>query len=213
MKKSFFPQIWACIVCVLILSASVVRSQDFGFYSQPKIVAGGSAALFRISLDRFTSVYKNRIGPSYGGFAGLNVYGSYYALVKYRTFQQDGKETGVDENGIALNRARWQETWYTAGVRVHPPIVRRVQSYYGFGFVFYDIKESRDVSIYNSSEGGDGGGTGFYLELGVEYFPFKNLAAFFEMEIGSGGQSGKTGFEAFSVGGFRFALGLSVWLF
>jgi len=198
---------------LLVFATTEALAQEWAFYSQPQITVGGSAALFRISLENFTSVYKGRLGPSYGGFAGLRFYGSYYALVKYRNFEQSGRE-GLTKSGEDLSKARWQETWYTLGIRVHPPLTRRTHSYYGFGIVFYDVNESEGLSVFptNANDNKDLG-NGFYLELGLEYFVMQKVSSFFEMEISSGGQSGKTGFEAFSVGGFRFALGLSMWLF
>ncbi len=198
----------------LLLWPLLANAQDFE-YALPRLVVGGSGALFRISLDQFESVYQSRLGPSYGGFAGIRVYTGHYLLFKYANFQQDGKTGTHAESGLNLRDAKWQEQWYNLGVRIHPFTARRTQSYYGFGVVFYDVQEQPQLSVFSSTseEKKSELGNGFFLELGIEYFLHPRLAPFFELEVSSGGVRGKTGFEAFSVGGFRFALGVNWWPF
>ena len=202
----------AAYCLVILLWPLIANAQELEF-SPPRLVLGGSGALFRISLDQFESVYKSRLGPSYGGFAGIRVYTGHYLLFKYASFQQDGKEGTHGESGLNLRDARWQEQWYNVGVRIHPFQAGRTQSYYGFGVVFYDVKEQPQLSVFDSKseEKNSELGNGFFLELGIEYFVHRRLASFFELEVASGGVRGKTGFEAFSVGGFRFALGVNWW--
>lgn len=179
-------------------------------YSQPRLLMGGGIALFRISLDDFESLYSNRWGESYGGFCGVRFYSSYYLNFKYNLFEKAGK-SGLDpKTGLERSDARWRQSWYTIGLRAHPPITRRFNSYYGFGIVFYDVEEKENLSIFSQSntQKADEWGNGFYLELGLEYLFIKELGLYFEMEISSGGVRGQTGFEGFSVGGFRFAFGM-----
>jgi hypothetical protein len=202
-------------LCSFVFSEPPEANAQEGEYLQPRMILGGDAALFRISLDQFESVYDNRLGMSYGGFAAMRVYSGHYLLVKYRNFHQDGREGVHPESGQELSKARWDEKWYAVGVRMHPPLVRRTQTYYGFGVVFYNVKEKPELSVFNSSTvtKDKDWGNGFFLEMGAEYFLTSRLGSFFEMEVSSGGVRGKTGFEAFSVGGFRFALGLNWWPF
>jgi hypothetical protein len=195
----------------LMLTAGSAVAQPYG-YSQPRLTLGGSAAEFRISLDQFEDIYQSRWGTSYGGFVGVRVFSAHYALFKYATFQKSGKKGIQPQTGLDLQNAKWDEQWYSIGLRVHPPILRKIQSYYGFGVAFFDINEQQGVSVLQGQDE-NGLGTGFYLELGLEYFPIQKASAFFELEVASGGTRGKTGFEAFSVGGFRFALGVTLWPF
>ena len=180
---------------------------------QPNFMLGGSASQFRISLADFENVYDGRWGPSYGGFAGVRVFSAHYAVLKYGTFQRDGKTGTHESSGLDLKNAHWDEKWYSVGLRIHPPIATKVQSYYGFGLSFFDVNEVEGLSVFDSNSRNSGLGSGFYMELGLEYFPISRVATFFEMQIASGGVRGKTGFEAMSVGGFRFALGISIYPF
>lgn len=184
-------------------------------YSQPRFMVGGNAALFRISFDEFESIYKNRVDWSYGGFAGMRTFSNYYLLVKYNTFNQEGKNGVHPETGADLSRARWQENWLCLGLRNHPPLTRKTQSYFGFGLVFFNVSENKQISLFEekSVKKDSGLGNGFFLELGLEHIFYQRLAAFFEIEISSGGTRGKTGFESLSIGGYRFALGLTFWPF
>lgn len=195
----------------LMLTASHGVAQPYGYF-QPRITLGGSAAQFRISLDEFENIYESRWGASYGGFVGVRVFSAHYALLKYSTFQKAGKKGIHSQSGLDLRNAKWDERWYSIGLRVHPPILRKIQSYYGFGVAFFDVDEQPGLSVFQDQDE-NGLGSGFYLELGLEYFPVEKASAFFEFEVASGGTRGKTGFEAFSVGGYRFALGLTLWPF
>ncbi len=200
------------IMFVFLLLPVSSSAQYFGYY-HPRVFLGGSIAYYRISAGDFENIYTSRWGESPGGFAGVRFYKGYYFTVKYRTFAKNGKQ-GVDEKtGLNLNDAHWNEQWITAGVRVQPPITRKTNSYYGFGLVFFDVDETPGLSIFNEDQQQDGWGNGFFMELGLEYFPVERFYTFFEVEISSGGTRGKTGFEAFSVGGFRFAAGIGFWPF
>ncbi len=200
--------IWLLFLIMLPLES---QAQPFVYY-QPRVFASASAGLFRISLDDFEDVYTDRWGLSYGGAAGVRVYSTYYVIGKVREFKKGGKSGSAPGTGLSLSDARWEERWYNVGVRVHPPITDRFSSFYGFGMVFYDIDEHADTSVFRE-EGDDEVGNGLYLELGIEYFFHRKISSWFETEISSGGVRGRTGYEAFSVGGFRFALGLSVYPF
>ena len=178
-------------------------------------MAGGDFGLFRISLDQFEEVYTNRWGTSYGGFAGVRFLGGYYLIGKYGQFEKSGKQGTHNFSGQDLKNASWTEEWYQIGLRVHPPIVKKLNSYYGFGISFFKVDEVDSLSVFYSENktNQNDTGSGFYMELGLEYFPTELLAAFFHFEISSGGIRGKTGFEAMSVGGYRLTTGISFWPF
>jgi hypothetical protein len=197
------------ILALCVLAAGLPAAAQFPD-EQPRIMLGADAALFRITLDDFTRVYEHRAGPSYGAFLGVRAYMNYYVLGKYNSFAQDGKTKGSNAAGASLAQARWQEHWFTIGLRNPPAVTRRLGSFYGFGMAFFRVQEEDSVNIFKNKglATDDGLNNGFYLELGLDYFPQKSLAAYFETQISSGGVRGKTGFEAFSIGGFRFALGL-----
>jgi hypothetical protein len=200
----------------LIHSPRMLYGQFYESYRpRPQATLGGSAALFRISLDDFTDLYSSRLGPSWGAFAGGRVYSGYYLTFKYRTFQKSGKDEINPELGLNYKNAKWDEKWYTIGLRVRPTPSTRFSSYYGFGVVLYDINENPEISVFkvNNQKKEEGLGSGFFLEIGLEYYLMQKMATFFELEIASGGVRGKTGFEGFSVGGFRFALGISIFPF
>jgi len=182
---------------------------------QPRVLLGGQISYFRISVENFEQVYSNRWGESLGGFVAVRIFGAHHITFKYGQFQKGGK-SGFTETGENLQNAQWQEQWYKIGLRIHPSVERKWGSYYGFGLGFFDVKEIEPFSIFKSIGEGNADqnmGTGFYLELGVDYFVKKNLSAFFEMEVASGGTRGRSSFEAMSVGGWLFSLGLSYWPF
>lgn len=198
----------------LLLASSQPGRAQGGYFYQPRIFLGGDVAYFRISLDNFERVYVNRWGESMGGFVGVRAFGGNHVIFKYHTFEQQGRNEGRHpQSDLALKDAHWHEEMYLIGLRLHPPITRKFHSYYGFGVAFLKVIEKENLSVFNSTAQSDDLGSGFYLDLGLEYFPWERVAAFFEMEISSGGIRGKTGFESMSVGGFRFALGVCFWPF
>ncbi|MBN2000722.1 hypothetical protein JW935_24445 [candidate division KSB1 bacterium] len=212
MKKNNTVIFVTLLISLLTLPVRGTAQYYYG-YVHPRVLLGTSGAYYRISAGDFEKVYTSRWGESFGGFAGIRVYKAYYLTAKYRTFQKSGKQGVHEKSGLDLRDARWNEQWITAGVRVNPPITRKTISYYGFGLIFFDVDEEPGLSIFNDTQNEKNWGNGFFMELGVEYFPFERLYGFFEVEISSGGTRGKTGFEAFSVGGFRFAAGIGFWPF
>ena len=208
MKKIFFMGFM-----VFIVSNSF--AQSYYYYYSPKMSVGSSGALFRISHDGFDDVYTSRYGLSNGFHLGWNAYKSHFLMAKVRFFEKSGKSGLHPVSGLDLNDAVWQERWYTIGLRVQPTITSKRSAYYGFGVAFYDVDETDQLSLFETSntQSSDELGSGFYLELGFQYFLIEKSALFFEVEIASGGIRGRSGFEALSVGGFRYALGISFFPF
>ncbi len=182
----------------------------------PRTMIGGQASYFRVSIHNFEDIYSDRWGGSGGAFAGVRAFGAHYITLKYGTFAKDGKNGIHEPTGLDLKNARWQEEWYKLGLRIHPQIENKWGSYYGFGLGFYNVQEKEPLSIFKTfGENGNNksGGTGFYLEIGVDYLIWDRMTAFFEMEISSGGSRGRASYEAMSVGGWLFSLGLTIWPF
>ena len=205
-KSRYTPLIVSIFFSLFVPEISMAQ---YGLYYQPRLMMGASAAKFRISLDTFENVYESRWGTSYGGFLGLRIFSANYAVVKYGNFRKNGKNGAHYETGLNLADARWDEKWYNIGLRIFPPQVNKLHSYYGFGFSFFDVTEVENLSVFKDGDSAhDGLGSGFYLEIGIDYFPLKRMGTFIEMEVASGGVRGKTGFEAMSIGGFRFAAGI-----
>ncbi len=211
MKKAMF-----ILLLPLFAHAQWVDDMDQPAY-QPRTIMGGHGSLFRISLQDFEQIYSSRWGESFGAFAGIRVFGAHYITFKYGHFEKNGKSGIHAPSGLDLKDARWQENWYKLGLRIHPQIEKKWGSYYGFGLGFYDVQEVEPLSVFQpigeNTSASESGGTGFYLELGIEYLLMKKGAAFFEIEIASGGSRGRSSFEAMSVGGWLFSVGIIAWPF
>ena len=136
-------------------------------------------------------------------------------MAKFRCFEKSGKSGLHPVTGLDLEDALWHEHWYTIGLRVQPTITSQRSTYYGFGLAFYDVDETAQLSLFesNNTQPSDELGSGFYLELGFQYFLIQKAALFFEVEIASGGIRGRSGFETLSIGGFRYALGVTLFPF
>lgn len=209
---------YIAIVLLFFLPLAVFAQWDSYEYNpqvQPRMMLGGDIAMFRISLSDFEDVYTNRWGESLGAFVGVRAFGAHYITFKYGMFQKDGRTGLHPVTGQNLQDARWNEQWYKLGLRIHPPVEQKWGSYYGFGIAAYDVEETEGLSVFDQRQNNEQSelGTGFYLEVGVDYFVFEKMALFFDIEIASGGVRGKSGFEAMSVGGWRFAGGVSFWPF
>jgi hypothetical protein len=216
-RQSKYGAIFLFILLFLI-SPHESPAQVYIYY-QPRFMLGASTAAFRISIDNFESVYTNRWGWSHGGFAGVRVYSRYYVTVKHSIFQKHGRVGTQNQTGLDLGQAKWDERWTSVGLRIHPSITRKYNSYYGFGVAFFRAQEVAGLSIIDNETAHSivSKSSGIYLELGLEYFPIEKVAVFFEIEVASArvrkSITGITGFEATSIGGFRFALGVSFWPF
>ena len=211
MKNSFNRRIIA--VFVLFFHVALYAQQWSDQLKPARLMVGADYGAFRISLREFEQLYVNRWGLGMGAVAGIRVFGAYYLTAKYGYFNQSGR---VDQNLTdQLDQARWREQWYKVGARIHPLPGGKWASYYGFGLALYDIKESEGQSVFllkNSKKYQDVG-SGFYIEAGIEHFLQPKTALYLDAEVASGGVRGRTGFEAMSIGGWRFAAGVSFWPF
>jgi len=183
----------------------------------PRFMTGGHLSTFRISLQNFENVYADRWGPSYGGFVGVRAFGAHYITFKYGQFQKGGKEGIHEPSGEDLTNALWQQHWYKLGLRIHPMPEHKLGSYYGFGIGLFNTKEAEPISVFEtiveSDEKKANVGTGIYLELGIDYFFTEKVAAFFDLEVSSGGTRGRSTFEAMSIGGWLLSIGISYYPF
>ena len=203
------------LICLLILvSSQLGLSFERDSFWQPRLFLGGEYGYFRISLDNFENLYENRWGAVPGAHVGVRVYSSYYLALKYRHFEKSGKQNGLNYSPLNTSDAKWDEDWYTIGVRINPNSAGIWDSYYGFGYVIFKITEKPGLSVYNDniSHSNKKSGDGFFLEIGILRYFHNNLAGFIELEISSGGIGGKTGFEGQSVGGYLISAGFTIWI-
>ncbi|MDZ7369588.1 MAG: hypothetical protein ONB12_00280 [candidate division KSB1 bacterium] len=197
-------------VLCLVGSVSAQWYKELKPAEPPRLILGGDYGVFRISHKDFEQVYKSRWGDGFGGFAAVRFYGTAYAAAKYGYFYSYAKNSTAKEG---FTESSWEEKWLKAGVRFRRLPDGRWGSYYGFGAAFYFIDETGSPFLLADSASGAAGkqqGSGFYMEAAVEYLATSKAVVYLEAEVASGGIGGLTGFEEKSIGGWRFAAGLSV---
>ena len=173
-----------------------------------QLIIGGNASIFRISYDGFSRVYDERSGLTFGATGLLKIRPPYYVVGKYHWFE---KEAIVTDNNVPQLQ-KWKENWYNVGVRYVSYGERKVVSYFGFGFAFFNLNEIGPVSVFGQQPG-KRNAKGFFLDGGLAYRFMKYASLDFELEVTSAGIEGKSGFEGSSVGGYLFSLGLNVFVF
>jgi opacity protein-like surface antigen len=195
------------LICLLLWTATA-SAQRYSDDGRDRLIIGGNAGIFRISFNDFTRVYDKRSGITLGGTGLLKIRVPYYLAVKYRHFEKDGS---VDVDNVSQPQS-WKENWYTAGVRYLSYGERKVISYFGFGFAFFNIKETGTVSVFGREPGKKRNASGFFLDGGLEYRFSKYASLDFEIEVTSAGLEGKSGFEGSSVGGYLFSIGAKLFV-
>lgn len=195
------------LICLLLWTATA-SAQRYSDEGRDRLIIGGNAGIFRVSYDGFTRIYDKRSGVTLGGTGLLKIRVPYYLAVKYRHFEKDGS---VVVNGVSQPQ-NWKENWYTAGVRYLAYGERKVISYFGFGFAFFNIKETGTMSVFVGREPAKRNASGFFLDGGLEYRFSKYASLDFEIEVTSAGLEGKSGFEGSSVGGYLFSIGVKLFL-
>ncbi len=194
------------LLCLLLWTATA-SAQRYTGDGKDRLIIGGDAGIFRVSYDGFTRVYDKRSGATLGGTGLLKIRVPYYLAVKYRHFEKEGS--------VVVNNASepqsWKENWYTAGVRYLSYGDRKLISYFGFGFAFFNIKEAGTVSVFGRDLG-KRSASGFFLDGGLEYRFSKYASLNFEIEVTSAGLEGKSGFEGSSVGGYLFSVGAKLFV-
>jgi len=199
--QNFFGRVLFLILCV----SSFAYGQDLGIDSPEKVIVGGGVGVFRISYDDFSELYDGRSGFMYGGQVLYKVYAPYFLVAKLNIFEKSGVR---DSTGNELN---WRQRGINVGVRYVSYRDRKLVSYFGFGFVFYNIKEEGALSLFNAGDGSRNA-TGLFLGGGLEYRFVKRASVFFDVEVSSAGLKGKSGFQGNSVGGFSIGLGMNFFL-
>jgi hypothetical protein len=179
--------------------------QGLGVLSPEKLIVGGGAGVFRISYDDFSELYDGRSGFNYGGQALFRFFAPYYAVARLSVFKKDG---GLDSTGSEIS---WRQRGINLGVRYISYRERKLVSYFGFGFVFYNIKEDGAASLFGTGDGSRNA-TGLFLDGGLEYRFVSRASIFFDVEISSAGIEGKSGFQGNSVGGFSMGLGVNMFV-
>ncbi|RMD91364.1 MAG: hypothetical protein D6814_18340 [Calditrichaeota bacterium] len=200
----------------LILSSMLLGTRAFAqipVKGPERISIGGTAGLFRISLNDFDKFYGGRSGLTWGGHISYRISTPYNVVFKYRRFN---KSSDFQNNGQRFN-LDWKEEWFNIGLRYMGASGEGLSNFFSFGFAFFSIVEKGGQSVIsnnaftNPSKKTNAGG--FFIDLGFNYPLMSRLAFLFELEITSAGVEGKSGFEGSSVGGFLFNVGLAAFLF
>jgi hypothetical protein len=195
------------LICLLLWTATA-SAQRYADDGNDRLIIGGNAGIFRISYNDFTRNYDKRSGATLGGTGLLKIRVPYYLAVKYRHFEKDGS---ADVNGVSQPQ-NWKENWFTAGVRYLSYGDRKLLSFFGFGFAFFNIKETGTTSVFVGRDPGKRSASGFFLDGGLEYRFSKYASLDFEIEVTSAGLEGKSGFEGSSVGGYLFSIGAKLFV-
>jgi len=175
-------------------------------FSLPRIIAGGGAGYFRISLGRFNDHYASNWSGIYSGHANLRFYRANYLTVQYAQYRN---EKAKAENQSEVSPV-WEETFLNVGVRWYSERTRKWNFYTTLGLTFTKIKEQPGTSLFiESNENSDSkDGRGFFAEFGANYTIIPHAALFIEMEVSSVGEGGVPAIAKHSVGGFAFQAGL-----
>jgi hypothetical protein len=189
---------------IILISTNPVKA--WHSFSLPRIIAGGGAGFFRISLDNFNNLYTSKWGGIYSGHANLRFYRSNYLSIQYEKYKNDKAN---EEITSPINPV-WEETFYNVGVRWYSETTRKWNFYTTIGLTFTKIKEQAGTSLFpESNESSDNkDGRGFFAEFGANYTIFPHAAFFIEMEVSSVGEGGVPAIAKHSVGGFAFQAGL-----
>lgn len=193
------------IVLVALSLPLAVSGQEPLSDGPEKLIVGGSAGIFRISYDDFPELYDGRSGFTYSGQALYKVFAPYYVVAQLNSFKKDGD---LDSTGKAI---QWRQRGINIGVRYISYRERKLVSYFGFGFVFYQIKEEGALSLFESGDDSRNA-TGLFLDGGLEYRFVQRASVFFDVEVSTAGLKGKSGFQGNSVGGFSVGLGMNLFV-
>lgn len=191
---------------LMLLVPLMASAQSFAPNGPEKLIVGGSGGIFRIAYDEFTNIYDGRTAFTYGGQALFKVFAPYFVVAQLNIFEKDGT---IDSTGAAVN---WRQRGINLGVRYVGYRERKLVSYFGFGFVFFNIKEDGPISLFGGS-GGTRNATGLFLDGGLEYRFVPRASIFLDVQVSSAGLKGKSGFQGNSVGGFSIGLGVNAFIF
>jgi len=198
--QKFFGQL---VLLFALCASPYAFGQGLDIDSPEKVIAGGGVGIFRISYDDFSELYDGRAGLIYGGQVLYKIYAPYFLVGKLNIFEKSG---GRDSTGAELS---WRQRGINVGVRYVSYRDRKLVSYFGFGFVFYNIKEDGALSLFGA---GSRNATGLFLGGGLEYRFVKRASIFFDVEVSSAGLKGKSGFQGNSVGGFSIGMGMNAFI-
>lgn len=197
----------ALVILGSIFGGVAEASSGWTWYTFPRLIAGGSAGLFRASLENFPDVYDSRWGGYYSGHANVRIYKAHYLSVQYGQFR---KTATTDVNGVPAP-AEWAERLLNVGIRWYAEPYRQWRFYSGFGLNFVQVQEKADFSLLKPAATAEvaSSGRGFYLEVGTDFVLVPNLGLALELEVSSASKGGAPGFMGSSLGGYLLAAGLN----
>ncbi len=175
-------------------------------YFLPRVIAGGGAGYFRISLDNCNNLFRSKWSGIYSGHVNLRFYRSNYLTIQYEKYRNDNAKEEFKTPISPL----FEETFYNVGVRWYSEPTRKWNFYTSLGLTFTKIIEKPGLSVFPNSETNSNkkDGRGFFAEFGADYSIFPHAAFFMEIEASSVGEGGMPGFVGQSLGGFAFQAGI-----
>jgi len=197
------------VLILLIILFSTNPLKAWHSFSLPRVIAGGGAGFFRISLDAFDHLYTSKWDGIYTGHANFRFYRLNYLTLQYAKYRN---EKAKQEN-LTSNSPLWEEMFYNIGVRWYTESYRKWNFYTTLGLTFTKIEEKPGLSVFpNSNENsGSKDGRGFFLEIGTNYTILPHASLFMEIEISSVGEGGIPAIVGHSLGGFAFQTGLDIY--
>ena len=193
------------LLSIIIFSTSVRAWESFAL---PRIIVGGSAGYFRISLDDFDNVYSSRWNYIYSGDLNIRVYRSTFLSIQYAKYNNEKAKNILEIKNNSQKKPNWQEEFLNLGIRWYSTSRGKWNFYTGFGFNFVTIKEEPEFSVFFDNGSKKRQGKGLYLEIGTNYIIISPVALSMEFEISSIGEAGYPGFIGHSIGGYTFLVGV-----
>ena len=199
------------IICVLLITLFVTNPvKAWHSFSLPRVIAGGGAGYFRISLDNCNNQYTSKWSNIYSSQVNFRFYRSSYLTLQYEKYRNEKANEEFKTNITPF----WDETFFNVGIRWYSESRRKWNFYTSLGLTFTKIKEQPGLSIFPSSNENNNtkDGKGFFAEIGTDYVIFPHAALFIELELSSVGEGGMPGFVGQSTGGFAVQAGLDLYL-
>lgn len=205
-KSAFF------FVACLLLGSTAAHSQVPQELERPRLTLGATGGMFRISHDQFDNSFKSKWGPSWGAHAIVRLSNRYHVVAKYKRYAKS-EDITIDQESLEID---WQQQWINLGLRFSGSSAERITSSLGFGLAFFNatgnsvdqvLRGNPLMPQYVESEKS---ATGFFLDLGVNIPLHKLVSLLVELELSSASPEGGGGFEATSIGGIFFGVGVNI---
>lgn len=212
---NFSQKTTSFLVACLFLGPVTVFGQIPQEPERPRLTVGATGGMFRISHDQFDDSFKSKWGPAWGAHAVVRLSNRYHVVAKYKRYVKS-EDITLDQQRLEID---WQQQWINLGLRFSGSSADRITSSLGFGLAFFSatgnsvnqvLRGNARSPQYLESEKS---ATGFFLDLGVNIPLHKLVALLVELELSSASPEGGGGFEATSIGGVFFGVGVNIFPF